>query len=344
MSIENTDTIVEPTVTEDLDAFSAELFGRKEADTDKTKSEEVKTEDKESDALNENEDTQTDEDDTLATEDEDETEDTETDEDDSTETDDKSKKPKNRFQERIDELTAKAREAERREQATLKRFEELEKKLSQSKDEKPEPVKEAVGPAVDDKNEDGSEKYPLGEFDPNYIRDLTRFTLEQERNALKAKDEQEAQQKKFEAEREALTESWTEKLGPAKERYPDFNEKGEQLFGTFNGINQAYGEYLTATLMSMDFGPDVLYYLANNLDEANKIVASGPTKATIALGRLEAKFADAEAEKQTKRPKVSKAAPPPDIQLKGSNAVMPEVPDDTDDLDAFAAKLFKKKK
>jgi signal recognition particle GTPase len=224
------------------------------------------------------------------------------------------------------------------------KFEALKKQITTPPNEQPNTSQEVSGPAPDDKLEDGTEKYPLGEFDPNFIRDLTKHTLKQERESQKAEEEKASQQKQYETEREALQESWTEKLGPAQERYPDFHEKGEQLFGTFSGINQAYGEYLTATLMSMDFGPDVLYYLANNLDEADKIVASGPTRATIALGRLESKFADAEAEKQKARPKVSKAPVPPSTHLRGTNAVMPDVPDDTDDLDAFSQKLFKKKK
>jgi len=239
-------------------------------------------------------------------------------------------------------LTAKAKEAERREQEVLKRFEALEAKLK-PQNETTNPVTEDKGPAPDDTNEDGTEKYPLGEFDPNYIRDLTKFTLLQEKEAMKAEEEKASKQKQYETERHALEESWSEKVGPAKERYPDFREKGEQLFDTFSEIDQAYGEYLTATLMSMDHGPDVLYYLANNLDEANKIVASGPTKATIALGRLEGKFADTEAEKQKVRPKVSKAPAPPTAHVKGTTAVLPDIPDDTEDLDAFSKKLFKKK-
>lgn len=338
MSDEN---FVEPT-TDDLDAFSAQLFGQSTPEPEPASSEAEESEAEESDAL----ETQSEED-TLETEDETTKEDEDA-EDDSDASDDEEISPqpkkKNRFQERIDELTAKAREAERREQAVLKRLEEMEQKQTQPKNEPVNPVNEVKGPAPDDTNEDGTEKYPLGEFDPNYIRDLTKFTLQQEKEAMKAEEDRASQQKQYETERQALEQSWSDKVGPARERYPDFNEKGEQLFDTFSGIDQTYGEYLTATLMSMDFGPDVLYYLANNLDEANKIVGSGPTKATIALGRLEAKFAEAEAEKQKARPKVSKAPAPPSAQLKGTNAVLPEVPDDTDDLDAFSKKLFKKKK
>jgi hypothetical protein len=91
--------------------------------------------------------------------------------------------------------------------------------------------------------------------------------------------------------------------------------------------------------MSMDYGPDVLYHLSTNLEEAKQIVNSGPARATIALGRLEARYALQEDEKKQQKLKVSKAPTPPDRLNKGS-MVSKEIPDDTDDLDAFAAKLF----
>ena len=92
--------------------------------------------------------------------------------------------------------------------------------------------------------------------------------------------------------------------------------------------------------MEMDAGPDVFYYLANNLEEAEKIVNAGPRKATIALAKLEAQFVSAKIDKAPPV-KVTKApAPPP--QLKGSAVAKASVPLDTDDLDAFSKVLFSK--
>src|SRR6185312_1466600 len=337
MSTENNET---PVVSEmdDLDAFSAELYGQNTAVSDETTSEDVEDVTPDDDANTE--ETQANETETLDTDDDNA-------EDDSDE-EEAHEKPKSRAQKRFDELTRKAKEAERREKDAERReealrseFEALKAELNKPKNDTSAPVKEVAGPAPDDTNEDGTEKYPLGEFDPHYIRDLTKFTLLQEKEAMKIEEEKASRQKEFEAERLALNEGWKEKLGPAQERYPDFQEKGEDLFDTFSKIPHSYGEYLTATIMSMDHGPDVLYYLANNLDEAKKIVDSGPTRASLSLGRIESKFADVVAEKQLQRPKVSNAPPPPNAQLQGMNAVMPEVADDTDDLDAFSAKLYK---
>lgn len=324
--------IVEPTEV-DLDTFAAELFGQKEAAPVETNTEVVEDTDEESDA--QNEDTHVDAADTSAPDD-----------DDVSEEEEKAEEPpkpkKNRFQERIDEVVGKQREAERKAEELERRLTEALQKLE--KNPEPTPKKEEVkGPKATDLNEDGTEKYPLGEFDPTYIRDLMRYTLDEETKIRQenAKKEEEARARE-EAQAE-LQASWNEKLVPAKERYPDFVEKGEQLLGTFEGIDEAYGNYLTTTIMDMEYGPDVFYYLANNVDEAQKIVQSGAKKATIALGRLEAKFAAAEEEKQRARPKVSQAAPPPEHLNKGTSVARPSIRGDEPNLDDFAAAFFKKR-
>ena len=43
--------------------------------------------------------------------------------------------------------------------------------------------------------------------------------------------------------------------------------------------------------MGMDYGPDVLYHLATNVAEAQKIASQPLPQATLALGRLEARYA-----------------------------------------------------
>lgn len=331
MSIENTDS-VEP-LDEDLDAFSADFFGQKKTEPEPTISEDVEDKPEEdADAP-----TETNEEDTLA--DEDDSDDGEDEEEEETPPDPEPKK-KSRFQERIDELRTKQGEAERKLQAALAEIE----KLRQDAESKETPTKaEVAEPQPADLNEDGTEKYPLGEFDPRYIRDLTKHTLDQERAVEKARaDEEKAQRERQEAA-DALQQEWNGKLEPAKERYPDFDEKGQELLSAFEGLDPVYGDYLATTLMSLEYGPDVLYYLANNPDEASKIVKSGYQKATISLGRLEARFAVAEEEKKPTPPKVTKAPTPPTHLNKGSAIAVNEVQDDTDDLDAFSNKFFSKK-
>lgn len=328
------------TDTDDLDAFSADFFGQtsavpEPASSEKDETLEVPTDDAPV------EDTHLGEDDTPANDEpEDDLEDEEDGED---ETPPEPVKKKSRAQERIEELNAKYREEQRQRELLEARLAKLEQKETPP-EPKPQVAVVDNGPQPEDLNEDGTEKYPLGEFDPTYIRDLTRHTLQSEREALKAQEQADATQQVIEDQKIALQSQWQEKLGPAQERYPDFQEKGQELISSFDGIDQTYGEYLTATIMSLDYGTDVLYYLANNPDEAKAIVNSGATKATVALGRIEAKFADADAEKQLARPKISKAPTPPAHVNKGSAPAKASVSPDTDDLDAFSSEFFKKKR
>lgn len=335
MSTENTPAVVQEDI--DLDAFAADFFGQKTS-TDSVQEEEANPSDEETDetdsndASDETDDTHPEDDDTLETEDD---------------ADEAPKPKKNRFQERIDELTAKAREAERRSNDLEAKLQEAITKLDKaSPKDTPaasKPVAESTGPKPDDKNENGEDKYPLGEFDPAYIRDLTRHEIEAQTKAVKEREEQEKQAASLKQAELELVNSWTQKLDSAVERYPDLKDKNTLLEDTFSSIEPNYGKYLAATIMSMEYGPDVLYYLGNNLDEAKNIVASGATKATIALGRLEAKFANAQEEKQKAVPRVSKAPTPPPTN-KGSAAAIAEIADDTDDLDAFEKKFYAKKK
>lgn len=305
---------------DDLDAFEAEFFGAPNYDKDKdvAKEEEVVVND--DDTLEE--EVTPEEDDTLAPEDEEEAEE---------EPKPEPPKKKDRFQERIDQMSEKVRLERERADALEARLAKLEQGKEPEAPKPEEKAAETDGPQPDN--------YPLGEFDPDYVRDLIRFTHKQEREAEKAERAKEQAQEAANKAREELDGQWQAKLEPAQERYPDFHERGEELLETFADLEPAYGEFLSAAIMGMEHGPDVLYHLASNIDEAKRIAGLGPVGATIALGRLESKFDKAEQE-EPKRPKTS-SAPPPPPRNKGSAASAPEVADDTDDLAAFEAKFFK---
>jgi hypothetical protein len=326
MSIEptNDQNFVAPD-TDDLDAFTSLLDG---------KAKELKTEEDEPKITNVEVDTDAD--------DEDNTEAVETaddeapDEDDDSEdkVDDKPKKKVNRYQERINELTAKAREAERALAA-------LQAAQEQKQSEAPKaaaPVVQDDAPNPDAKNEDGSDKYPLGEFDPQYIRDMARHTIDKEWSARKEQEALETAQRQEAAAREALQAQWVEKLTPMTEQHEDFIDKTMGLESAFDGLDPAYSDYLVTTIKSLDHGPEVLYYFANNLEEAKQFVQSGPLAATLALGEINAMF---KGNTRKAEPKVSKAPPPPQVN-KGSKTRTAVNPD-TDDLDAFSDIFFVKK-
>lgn len=249
---------------------------------------------------------------------------------------------KKTVQDRINELVRQREDAKRDAKAELDNLrKEFEEKLNALR---PPTERKSAEPQPTDQNTDGSDKYPLGEFDPTYIRDLTRFTLEQERTQAKIRDEEERKTREVQTQQQALAQAWNEKLAPAKERYPDLDVKGQALINNFANLEQGYAQYLTNLIMSMDQGPDVLYYLASNPDEAVKIVNSGAQRATLTLGRIEAKFIDAEAQKTLAKPKVSKAPEPPQVQTRGTGGGgRVSVEGDTDNLDAFSKEFFRKK-
>ena len=180
-------------------------------------------------------------------------------------------------------MTAARREAERKATELERKLDDVLKRLDEDrKTKEPEPTnpvqQEAAtsgAPSPTDKNSDGTDKYPLGEFDPKFLRDTVQHMLDQKEQEQRKAQEEQAKQQEFQQQRSELQESWNNKLVDAQERYPDFQEKGEQMLSVFEGIDEQYGQYLTDTIMEMDAGPDVFYYLANNLEEAEKIVCPG---------------------------------------------------------------------
>jgi hypothetical protein len=322
MSNEPTDTNPVDVNTDDLEAFTT-LFNGKTSEVKEESKEDVKAD---VDPADETEKTEE-----VAKDDPEDTPEEEVEEEKPEE------KPKkvNRFQERINELTAKAREAERALEAVRTELAEKQK----TEDQKPAPKTEAVKlPDPNSKNEDGSEKYPLGEFDPAYIRDLNRAIIEEESKAFKEREEKDRSERQIKEARDELQQQWVEKLAPVTEQHDDFVEKTIQLESTFDGLPADYSDYLVQTIKSLDHGPEVLYYFANNLDEAKKVVQSGPLGATLALGELNAMF-KGQSRKETK---VSKAPVPPQVSTKGTS-VRKSVALDTDDLDAFSDVFFPKK-
>lgn len=337
MSVTNNETVDLGTeaTSDDLDAFSDMFFSKDTPEDPVNKDEDLEVEDE------------------AALEDESEEDDTEVGPDDELSEDEEEEeevpqKPVSRAEKRIRDLAAKNKEKEQllaakdAEVADLKaRLSSLEDALT-PKSKEPVPVKtsDPARPKSTDLNEDGSEKYPLGDYDPEFIADTVRYSVKAERAAEEAERIKQENIRLAEEVQTQLQTSWKEKSTSLQERYPDFQDKTQNLVKTFDNINEAYGEYLATTLMAMDHGPEVLYYLSSNPEEADKIIMSGPTKATIALGRIEAKFANTSNE--TKQSvKASKAPAPPPVN-RGSSVGRTITPD-TDDLDAFAKLLFSKK-
>lgn len=327
----------------DLDLFSADFFSADKAP--------VKDTTEESDDGDEPTSHETDE---TNTEDEGNESDEGNEGDEADETDEevepeKPGKKKSRFQERIDDLTAKIREGDRQKDELANQLREAIARLDKAAgpDETqntPQKTNGLVEPTADDTLEDGSPKYPLGEFDPKLLRDLTRY----DRAIERAHEQEVATQtnaERVQAEKlQVLQTEWNGKVESAKEVYPDYVEKGQTLLETLGDVDQDYAVYLTQNLMGMDYGPDVFYYLAEHPEEARAIVNSSPEKALNRLGRIEARFEIAAAERSGKETKQRVTnAPAPAPRNKGSNAQAPRINLADASLDDFEKEFFRKK-
>jgi hypothetical protein len=306
---------------DDLDAFSADFFGQKSTSATETKVEAEQDDDSETQVETE---AQTDEEDEAELKEE-----------------VKEAPKKKTVQDRIDEVVRQREELRRESERQLAEMRAEIEKLKNPVQTATPVNATANEPNPDAVNKDGNPVYALGEFDPQYIRDLTRFTLNQERTKVEAEMAEAQRQSAVQQEQQALTSSWNGKLEEATKQYPDLVEKGQALLANFNNLDQGYAGYLSTVLMQMEKGPDVLYYLSNHPDEARTIVNSGAQRATLALGRIEARFL--QSEQEAPKPKITKApAPPPrTAQARGTNGAFIAVSPDTDDLEAFEREFFK---
>ena len=262
------------------------------------------------------------------------------------EEEEKPKGKKRSFQDRIDELVADKRQTQRQLDAVMRELEDL-RSARKTEEKKEEPtLREQLSPnapnpdALDDK---GEPIYPLGEFDKAYIRDLTKFMVEQETTQLRQEQEKAAKEREAKLAEQQLTQQWAEKIEAVKEELPDFGEKVLDLETAFRGIEPQYGNFLATTIMSCDNGPEIMYYLSQNIGEAQKIVASGPYAATFAIAKLQAKFEKpASSKDSSNKKKVSDAPKPPVEMVRGKGGQFATRPD-TDDLDAFEREFFNRK-
>jgi hypothetical protein len=303
---------------DDLDAFSDGFYGKKSAESTETKVEAAQ-----GDSSSTTVDTQAQNDD---------------EQDEAELHEEIPEKPKRKtVQDRIDEVVRQREEQKRESQAAIAKLQQEIDALK--KGPTTQEVVSPEEPTPDAIKDDGSPVYALGEFDPQYIRDLTKFTLQQERVKVQAEMAETQRQSVVQQEQQTLQTSWNDKVATATQEYPDFVEKGQEMLANFTDLDQNYAGYLTNVLMSMEKGPEVLYYLSNHPEEAISIVNSGAQRATLALGRIESRFL--QNEQQAPKIKVTQAAPPPVARARGTNGAFIAVAPDTDDLEAFEKEFFK---
>lgn len=314
--------------SDDLDAFSKNFFGNGEAPEKEEEPVEQDVEDQEV------------EDEELETDEPDDTTETDVEESDEEEEDEPDPTPKKKSAaDRIKELTAKNYETERQANA---RIAALEAKLTELA-EKQTPKTPEVGKLPDGApdpsavKEDGTLVYELGEFDPRYITDLTRFTIKQETDAAMAYRQKAEQEQAIANARAEAQTAWSSKLKEAETEIPDITDKIRSLDSIVADVPADVGQYYVDVIMSLENGPQVLAYLADNPQKAQDIVRSGVASATLALGRL-----DSRVSKPKQEQKVNTQAKRPATHVPRGTTGRFNTRADTDDLDAFEKAFFKK--
>jgi hypothetical protein len=206
----------------------------------------------------------------------------------------KPKKGKGGFQKKIDKLTARQRELEQENE----KLRQLAEKPAAKAEETP------ADSLVKRDEKTGEPVFPLlGEFSTFeehekalkvYHKQLADWTYEQRRKA------ETAQEKQSQAEK-----VWSDREASTRKTHPDYDEKLQEL----KIPNTPAVAAMRSAIGESDAGPELLYHLACNPEEAKRIVNLSPLRAVAELGKLEAKLtASKEAPKQ--KTKVSSAPDP----------------------------------
>jgi hypothetical protein len=232
---------------------------------------------------------------TEGKEEQDETSKSEADEAEDEDGDSEKDKPKKKsgWQRRVDKLISQ-REAERR------RAEALEERLARlesgagGKEDKPKAEAKA---SVDGKPD--PEKF---ETHAEYVEALTDWKLEQRE---KAKAEQE-HRTRLEEEHKSAFRSHLEREKSFAEKHDDYAELMAEV-DYFKGASAAVAQ----TIIESENGPALMYELAKNTDEFERINKLGPVAAARELGKLEAKLLLQSSEAKKPEPQKTTKAPPP---------------------------------
>lgn len=198
-----------------------------------------------------------------------------------TEADEPPKQPKG-VQKRLDELTRRARDAERRHDEAM----QLIRAVVLNKGDLPKVAAESAGPP---KQEDF-------QTTEDYRRAEARWMVQEE---IKAIREEAERSKQIEAvkQREA---TWEQRQAKASEKYEDF---AEVALADDLSISPVMAE----AMKDSDMGPDVAYYLGKNPAEAERIAKLSPAAQVREIGKIEARL-EVKASEPAKRP--SKAPAP----------------------------------
>lgn len=223
------------------------------------------------------------------------------------------RKPNPKLEKRFSELTKQREEARKEAQREREQREALEARLK-ALEQSSQPQKASVEPEDEPQPHQFSDAF-------EYAKALAEYSAEK---AVKERDRQEAE-KQLAVERQKVVEAWAKKVEAAKAEMPDFEEMIESS-------DVVVSDPIRDAIVESDVGPQILYYLAENPEVADKLAAKSVAAAMRELGKLEARFekeAETSSEKPSKTVVKKSNAPAPIKPLKATSSAA-DTPIDSD--------------
>jgi hypothetical protein len=217
--------------------------------------------------------------------------------------DQKERKPNPKLERRFSEIT-KQREAAR-EEARLER-EQRERLETRVKE-----LEGKVTPQAQAPQDDIGEEPTPDQFSDmyEYAKALAEYTADKK---LAERDQQELNRKAA-AEQEVKFKAWADRVNAAKSNLPDFDDMVQSS-------EVRVSDPVRDAIIESEHGPQILYYLAENTEIAQKLAGMSLVSAVREIGKIEARYErDAKATVPDVKPVVGKSkAPAPISPLRGA--------------------------
>lgn len=229
-------------------------------------------------------------------------------------------KPKGKptAKERIADVTAKYRGAERDAETQRQRADRLEAELTAVKSGKTPltPAATADTAATADAPPDPS-KFDYGELDPKYLAAVARHETRQALREQRAEDDKTRQADAAAQLRQEEATKQADMVKAGVKLYDDFDEVVMQ--GAREGKWELSRD-LGVLLLDSEFGAEIAYDLAKDPEEALRVSKLSPAKQAAYLGRQEAKIEAAKASQGAPALKTPQAQTPPRLPKGGSGS------------------------
>lgn len=217
--------------------------------------------------------------------------------------DQKERKPNPKLERRFSEIT-KQREAAR-EEARLER-EQRERLETRVKE-----LEGKVTPQAQAPQDDIGEEPTPDQFSDmyEYAKALAEYTADKK---MAERDQQDLNRKAA-AEQEVKFKAWADRVNAAKSNLPDFDDMVQSS-------EVRVSDPVRDAIIESEHGPQILYYLAENTEFAQKLAGMSLVSAVREIGKIEARYErDAKATVPDVKPVVGKSkAPAPISPLRGA--------------------------